>query len=94
MYYEAKKIILMSDNFTIIPTFFEKIRIGKCSYFEICFDDEEKDLFTDDNEINKEVAYSEESEEQKEIRKILEIDKSTSFNIKISTFLDLNLKEN
>ena len=93
MYYEATKIILMSDNFTIIPTFFDKIRIGKCTYFEICFDKEEKDLFADDNDNNEE-NENEELEEQKEIKKILEVDKTTSFNIKISTFLDLNTNEN
>ena len=90
MYYEAKKIRLISD-FTLIPTFFEKIRISKCSYFEICFDNEEKELYIEPN--IKEEEENEESEEQKEINKILEVNKTTSFNIKISTFLDLNLNE-
>ena len=92
MYYEAKKIILMSDNFTIVPTFFEKIKIKNCSYFEICYDYEEKDIYKEENYNKEEV--NEEAEEIELIQKILEVDKTTSFNIKISTFLDLNLKEN
>ena len=99
MYYEAKKIILMSDNFVLVPTFFEKIKIGYCTYFEIAFDDKERDLYTEDNENenrNEEENNSEyyESEEKKDIKKILETDKTTSFNVKISTFLDLNSKGN
>ena len=92
MYYEAKKIILKSDNFTIVPTFFEKIKIKNCSYFEICHDYEEKDIYKEENYNKEEV--NEEAEEIELIQKILEVDKTTSFNIKISTFLDLNLKEN
>ena len=97
MYYEAKKIILMSDNFVLVPTFFEKIKIRYCTYFEIAFDAKERDLYTEDNENrNEEEINSEyyESEEKKDIQKILETDKTTSFNIKISTFLDLNSKGN
>ena len=82
----------MSDNFTIVPTFFEKIIIKNCSYFEICHDYEEKDIYKEENYNKEEV--NEEAEEIELIQKILEVDKTTSFNIKISTFLDLNLKEN
>ena len=99
MYYEAKKIILMSDNFVLVPTFFEKIKIGYCSYFEIAFDEKERDIYTEDNE--NENRYEEENnseyyetEERKDIEKILETDKTTSFNVKISTFIDLNSKGN
>ena len=99
MYYEAKKIILMSDNFVLVPTFFEKIKIRYCTYFEICFDSKEKDLYNEENEnINKEEDEEnievDEVEENNEIKRILDIDKTTSFNIKISTFLDLNSNEN
>ena len=94
MYYEARKILLMSDNFVLVPTFFEKIRIRFCTYFEICFDNEEKDLYNEDNDNKEENNDIDESEEQKEIQLILEEDKTTSFDVKISTFLDLNLNEN
>ena len=96
MYYEAKKIILWSDdyNFTIIPTFFEKIKIKNCNYFEICFDIEEKDLFREENDNKEEENYENEENEKQKIRKILETEQTTSFNIKICTFLDLNLNEN
>ena len=94
MYYEARKIILISDNFTIIPTFFEKIRIRNCSYFEICFDKEEKDLFREDIHNKEDNNENEEIEDQKQIHKIFDVDKTTSFNVKISTFLDLNSDDN
>ena len=93
MYYEAKKIILIS-KFTLIPTFFENIEIKNCSYLELNFDKEEKDPFIDDNDINEENNENEETEESKIIDKVLEEDKTTSLNIKISTFIDLNGEEN
>ena len=88
-YYEAKKIILESDNFTLIPTFMENIVVTNCSRFEIVYDD--------NNNINKEFNAEEEEDEEldkenndlEEITRILEEDKTTSFNIKIATFIDL-----
>ena len=94
MYYEAKKIILMCDGFTIVPTFFEKIKIENCSYFEISFDNEQKDLFIEENDNKEEENNENEEEEKRKIKKMLETEQTTSFNIKICTFLDLNLNEN
>ena len=90
-YYEAKKIILRSSNFTLTPTFMENITFHNCYYFEISFDN---------NNNNKKEYNSEEEEENEEenknhlfdaqeITKIFETDKTTSFNVKISTFIDL-----
>ena len=85
-YYEAKKIILMSDNFTLIPTFIENITIKNCSYFEITLDDNNKGFNDEENEEdeNKKKLFDEE-----EITKIFETDITASFNVKISTFIDL-----
>ena len=92
MYYEAKKIRLMSTNFNIIPTFYERLCIKECNYFEICFDYVEKDIYNEEN--NNKDEENEETEEIELIQKILENDGTTSFNVKISTFLDLNLDNN
>ena len=86
-YYEAKKIIIMSDNFTLTPTFIENISIKNCSYFEITLDDDNnKESINEENEEgeNKNELFNEE-----EINKIFETDITTSFNVKISTFIDL-----
>ena len=94
MYYEAKKIKIECDNFNIIPTFFEKIKIKKCTYFEICFDTEQKNLFFEENDKKDEENNENEEDENKQIKKILEAEQTTSFNVKICTFLNLNLNEN
>ena len=76
----------MSDNFTLIPTFIENITIKNCSYFEITLDDNNKGSNDEENEEdeNKKKLFDEE-----EITKIFETDITGSFNVKISTFIDL-----
>ncbi len=77
----------MSDNFTLTPTFIENISIKNCSYFEITLDDD-----TNKGSINEENEEGENKNEifnEEEINKIFETDITTSFNVKISTFIDL-----
>ena len=87
-YYEAKKIILKSDNFTLTPTFIENVTFNDCYFFEISFDNSKKESENeeeeDEEEENKKHLF-----DAKEIAKIFETDKTTSFNVKISSFIDL-----
>ena len=87
-YYEAKKIILTSENFTLIPTFIENVCIKNCNYFEITLDNN-----NDKKESNDEEDEEDENNvklfDNEEITKIFETDKTTSFNVKISSFIDL-----
>ena len=93
-YYESKKIILKSHNFTIIPTFMENIVITNCSSFEIVYDDNNINInrgsnVEEDEEEDEDEELDKENNDLEEITRILEEDKTTSFNIKISTFIDL-----
>ena len=90
-YYESKKVIISSDNFTLTPTFLENITIKQCSYFEISFDNNNKE--SNEEEEEKEDENIDLTNED-EIKKIFETDESTSFNIKISTFLDFESNDN
>ena len=83
MYYEAKSIVLSSENFIVIPTFFENISFKNCTHFEIAFDyKEEKISFEEQEEIEK--------DEENEIQNIFDETKISSFDVKIATLLDLN----
>ena len=85
-YYEAKKITLSNGQFTIYPTFIENISIKNCSIFEITIDNiKNKDSEDEEEEENKNELF----DDEEEMRKIFELNKTTSFNVKISTFIDL-----
>ena len=84
-------MIISSDNFTLTPTFLENITIKQCSYFEISFDNNNKE--SNEEEEEKEDENIDLTNED-EIKKIFETDESTSFNIKISTFLDFESNDN
>ena len=88
-YYEARKIIITSDNFTLTPTFMENICIKECSYFEITLDNNNEKKETNNEEDEEEENNNDQLFDAEQITKIFETDKTTSFNIKISTFIDL-----
>ena len=88
-YYEAKKIILRSSNFTLTPTFMENIIFHNCYYFEISFDNNTKKEYNSEEEEENEEENKNHLFDAQEITKIFETDKTTSFNVKISTFIDL-----
>ena len=92
-YYEAKKIVVNGENFTLIPTFIKGIKIEDCSYFEIAFQDNNNENEEINNEENEDEDESEEKmneiDDSEKISRFFESEKTTSMNIKISIFIDL-----
>ena len=91
-YYEAKKIIIQSNNFIIRPTFIEGINIENCSYFEIAFNYNNDTEEENNNEENEEEENDEKNNDINDVEiisKFFQSDKTTSFNLKISSFIDL-----
>ena len=89
VYYEAKKVTLSQGDFTIIPTFHEDITINNCSYFEITIDNNNKDSSSENEEEEEDEEKKEEHLDEEEMTKIFETNRTTSFTIKISSFIDL-----
>ena len=98
-YYEAKKIVVSGENFTLIPTFIEGIKMENCSYFEIAFENwnneeeeincEEKEDEDDNDNDNDNDENKNDINDSERISKFFESEKATSLNIKISSFIDL-----
>ena len=98
-YYEAKKIIVNGENFTLIPTFFEDIKMENCSYFEIAFENsnnEEEEINSEekeDDDDNDNDENKNDINDKEKISKFFESEKTTSLNIKISSFIDLEYND-
>ena len=98
-YYEAKKIVVNGENFTLIPTFFEDIKMENCSYFEIAFDNsnnEEEEINSEekeDDDDNDNDENKNDINDKEKISKFFESEKTTSLNIKISSFIDLEYND-
>ena len=68
----------------------ENISFHDCYYFEISFDNNtKKEYNSEEEEENEEEENKNHLFDAQEITKIFETDKTTSFNVKISTFIDL-----
>jgi len=92
---KLKKIIVNGENFTLIPTFIDDIKMENCSYFEIAFENsnnEEEEINSEekeDDDDNDNDENKNDINDKEKISKFFESEKTTSLNIKISSFIDL-----
>ena len=90
MYYEANKIIVASEDFTLMPTFIENLIIPNCTYLEVSFGE-------DKNNEEMEFGENEEKENEENVKENVDnknTEDASSFNFQIATFLDLSNNEN